>query len=86
MSQTVPNVVIQNPKARRIARTVLDIVGILLGLLIIVERTTVGLDFGDLTMTLMACWMFLRAAFGLGVDNPNTPKVGKYGDYSEVSR
>ena len=86
MSQTVPNVVIQNPKARRIARTVLDIVGILLGLLIIVERTTVGLDFGDLTMTLMTCWMFLRAAFGLGVDNPNTPKVGKYGDYSEVSR
>ena len=42
MSLQVPNVVITNPKARKIARTTLDSIGLLLGVLILVLPVVPG--------------------------------------------
>ena len=83
MSLNTPNVVIENPKARKIARTTLDAIGVLLGTLVIVLPVLPGgaEAWGHYTAVALAVWTYLRFAFGLGVDNPNTPKVGKYGNY-----
>lgn len=84
MSLQVPNVVITNPKARKIARTTLDSVGLLLGVLILVLPVVPGGPdvLVPIVTVALAVYTFLRMAFGLGIDNPNTPK-GRYGDYSE---
>ena len=85
MSLQVPNVVITNPKARKIARTTLDSIGVLLGVLILVlPAVPGGTDvLVPIATVALSVYTFLRMAFGLSIDNPNTPKVGKYGDYSE---
>lgn len=69
-----PNVRIQNPKARRIARTVLDVTGLALGAVIVADASSGAFDVVAVTAPAMAVWLFLRAGFGLGIDNPNTPK------------
>lgn len=74
MMSNTPNVVIESPKARKIARGVLDAIGVVLGLAIVVDGATNGFDILEYTTPALAGWTFLRAAFGLGVDNPNTPK------------
>jgi hypothetical protein len=70
-----PNVVIENPKARRIARTVLDIVGLGIGTAIVADATSGAFDIAAITVPALAVWTYLRAGFGLGIDNPNTPKL-----------
>jgi hypothetical protein len=73
-SQT-PNVVIENPKARKVARTVLDVVGVALGTAIAVDLASDAFDIVAVTGPLMAGWTYLRLAFGQVVDNPNTPRA-----------
>lgn len=73
MSNT-PNVVITNPTARRIARTVLDIVGAVLVVTMAVDAATDAFTVSAVTTPLLAGWGAARAVFGLTVDNPNTPK------------
>lgn len=75
MPTTTPNVVIENPKARRIARTVLDIAGLVIGTIIVVDGQTDAFSLVEYTAPAAVGWMYLRSAFGLGVDNPNTPKA-----------
>ncbi|ALJ20368.1 hypothetical protein [Microbacterium sp. No. 7] len=70
-----PNVVIENPKARRIARTTLDIVGVALGTLLVVDAATDAFDAVAFTTPFLAGWTYLRLAFGLAIDNPNTPRT-----------
>ncbi|ALJ22033.1 hypothetical protein [Microbacterium sp. No. 7] len=70
-----PNVVIESPKARRIARTTLDVVGVLLGTLLVIDAAAPEFDVAAFTTPVLAGWTYLRLAFGLGVDNPNTPKA-----------
>jgi len=70
-----PNVVIENPKARKIARTALDIVGAGLGTVIAVDAASNGFDIAWLTVPAMAGWTYLRLIFGQVVDNANTPHV-----------
>lgn len=82
MSANTPNVVIENPKVRKIARTVLDVIGILLGTALIIAPAITSVDLLQPLAVAMAVWTYLRFAFGVSVDNPNTPKIGKYGDYS----
>lgn len=72
-SQT-PNVVIENPTARRIARTVLDVAGVILGTVIAVDGATEAFNVLAFTVPALVGWSYLRAAFGLGVDNTNTPR------------
>lgn len=68
-----PNVVISNPKARIIARTILDITGVILGTVIAVDGATEAFDLLAFTVPALVGWSYLRASFGLGVDNTNTP-------------
>lgn len=72
-SQT-PNVVIESPKARRIARTVLDIIGVALGTVVAVDLASDAFDAAAFTAPTLAAWTYLRFAFGQAVDNPNTPR------------
>ena len=81
MSMNTPNVRITNPQARKIARTTLDVVGAGLGTLIVVDASSNAFDLTEFVVPAMAAWTYLRLVFGLAVDNPNTPKIGKYGKY-----
>lgn len=74
----VPNVVISNPKARKVARTVLDVAGLTIGTVVVVDAATPLFDVLYVTVPAMAGYTFLRGAFGLGVDNPNTPTDATY--------
>jgi len=69
-----PNVVITNPRARLIARTTLDIIGVVLGTVIVVDGATDAFSLTAVTVPFFVGWGYLRAAFGLGIDNTNTPK------------
>lgn len=68
-----PNVVIESPKARKIARTSLDVIGVVLGTAIAVDVASTAFDVAAFTVPAMAGWTYLRLAFGLAVDNTNTP-------------
>lgn len=68
-----PNVVITNPKARKIARTVLDIIGAGLVITMAVDASTEAFTLLEATVPVLAGWTAARAVFGLAVDNPNTP-------------
>lgn len=72
MSNT-PNVVIENPKARKIARTILDVIGAGLVITMAVDASTDAFNLLELTTPVLAGWGAARAVFGLTVDNPNTP-------------
>ena len=74
MTSPTPNVVIESPNARRIARTILDTVGVILGTAIVVDAASGAFDATAITVPALAGWTYLRAAFGFAVDNPNTPK------------
>lgn len=85
MSLATPNVVITNPKARKIARTALDAVGVVLGTILVVDSASNAFDATEVMLPLMAGWTYLRLVFGLAVDNPNTPSTGgKYGVHEDA--
>ena len=69
----IPNVVIQNPKARKIARTVLDVAGLILAVVVVADLSSDAFSIASATTPALAVYGVLRPAFGLGVDNPNTP-------------
>lgn len=71
-----PNVVITNPRARKIARVVLDVTGLALGTVMAVDAATEAFNVLAVTIPALVGWTYLRAAFGLSVDNPNTPQAG----------
>lgn len=71
---TTPNVIIENPKARKIARTVLDAVGAALFITMAVDAATDAFNLLAVTTPVMAGWVAARSSFGLVVDNGNTPK------------
>ena len=73
-NQTIPNVVITNPTVRRYARTALDYIGFILGILVVADLSSGGFDFSAFTTPAIAVWTFARTVFGTVVDNPNTPK------------
>ena len=68
-----PNVVIESPRARKVARTTLDVVGATLGTVIAVDAASSGFDVTWLTVPAMAGWTYLRLVFGIAIDNANTP-------------
>lgn len=69
-----PNVVIESPRVRKIARTTLDVIGVILGTVIVIDGASGGFDAAAVTVPALAGWTYLRLAFGLAVDNTNTPK------------
>ena len=68
-----PNVVIESPKARKIARTALDIAGAFLGTVMVIDLASDAFDAVAFTAPALAAWSYLRLVFGQAVDNPNTP-------------
>lgn len=70
-----PNVVIESPKARKIARTALDVAGAVLGTVMVVDIASDAFDAVAFTGPALAAWTYLRLVFGQAVDNPNTPKL-----------
>lgn len=68
-----PNVVIENPRVRKIARTVLDTLGAALVITMAVDASTPAFDLLAITVPVLAGWSAARTVFGLAVDNPNTP-------------
>lgn len=73
LPSNTPNVVIESPKARKIARTSLDVIGVVLGTAIAVDVASNAFDVAVVTVPAMAGWTYLRLAFGLAIDNTNTP-------------
>lgn len=49
-----PNVVIENPNARRVARTVLDVIGAAIGTLIVVDAASDAIDVVAYTAPILA--------------------------------
>lgn len=71
---TTPNVVIENPKVRRWARIVLDVVGVIIGTVMVADIASDAFTVVQVTAPALAVWTYLRAAFGFAVDTPNTPR------------
>lgn len=71
---TVPNVVIENPKIRYVVNVVLGIVGLLIGALVALDVASDGIDFAVWLVPTIAVYSFLAGAFGLVVTSPNVPK------------
>ena len=69
----VPNVVITNPRVRKIARTILDVVTLGVAVVVAADLASPAFDALAITTPALAVLGVLRPAFGLGVDNPNTP-------------
>lgn len=72
---STPNVRIENPKARKIARTVLDVIGALVGTVIVVDLASDAFDATAVTTPIVAGWSYLRLVFGVAIDNANTPSA-----------
>jgi len=73
MNPEVPNVVITNPKVRKYARVVLDVIGAVLVIAMAVDASTPAFDLLAVTVPVLAGWTAARSVFGLAVDAPNTP-------------
>ena len=70
---TTPNVIIENPKARKVARVVLDAIGAALVIVMAVDASTEAFNLLALTTPVLAGWGAARSVFGLTVDRANTP-------------
>ena len=71
---TVPNVVIENPKIRYIVNVVLGIIGLLIGALVALDVASEAVDFAVWLVPTIAVYSFVAGAFGLVVPIPNVPK------------
>lgn len=73
-SQT-PNVVVSDPRVRKVANIVLGAAGLVLGSLVVFDGASADLDFSSVLAPAFAVYSFLAGAFGLIVTTPNVPKV-----------
>lgn len=69
-----PNVVVSNPKIRRIANVTLGVVGLVLGTALVVDGASADFDVSAVTTPALAGYLYLASAFGLTVITPNIPK------------
>lgn len=73
-NSVTPNVIIENPRARKIARGVLDVIGAILVVTMAVDASTEAFNLLAVTTPVLAGWGAARSVFGLTVDLRNTPK------------
>lgn len=69
-----PNVVVQDPRVRRVATIVLGCVGLVLGCVMIADGSSSDFNVTALTTPAFAVYTFLSGAFGLAVITPNIPR------------
>jgi hypothetical protein len=72
-----PNVNIENPVLRKRLRTILDLLGLAVVTAAAVDLAAPAFDILAWTAPALAGYAVLRAGFGFGVDNPNTPTAEK---------
>lgn len=68
-----PNIVIDNPKVRKIVRTVLDSIGGLAVIAQAADAVSPAFDLTPITVPVLAAYATARVVFGFVVDNANTP-------------
>lgn len=68
-----PNVTIENPKVRKITRSVIDGFGAATFVVGAVDAASAGFDLAWLLVPAGAAYIALRTVFGFAVDNRNTP-------------
>jgi len=74
MTESVtPNVVVSNPKVRKMAQMVLSVVGIVLSSLLVLDGNIPAADWSAWLSPAFALYGFLAATFGLSVISPNIP-------------
>ena len=73
MSDT-PNVVIQNPRVRKVAQWVIGVAAILLPAAMVLDAASPELDWTVWTVPGMAVTSFLAGVWGVAVAAPNVPK------------
>ena len=78
MNESVtPNVVVTNPKVRKIAQLVLSIVGLVLSSALVLDSQIATVDWSAWLNPSWALYGFLAATFGLAVITPNIPGNGE---------
>ena len=82
-TSNTPNVVVQNPKVRKVASWIIGISAIAFPALSVFDGRAEWVDMSAWLDPAIATTSFLAGVFGLAVIVPNIPKVGKYGDYSQ---
>lgn len=73
-SSATPNVVVANPRVRRVATIVLGCAGLALGSVMIADGSSPDFDVTAITTPAFAVYTFLSGAFGLAVITPNIPR------------
>jgi hypothetical protein len=71
-SQT-PNVVVEDPRVRKIAGNTLAVASLLLAIAVLVDGAVVELDYGNVTGPAAIIISGLFSIFQLGVTSPNVP-------------
>lgn len=72
-STDTPNVVVHNPKVRKVAQWVIGVAALVIPSLAIVQSSS-GLDFSSWLPAAMGVTSFLAGAFGIAVVVPNIPE------------
>lgn len=73
MSET-PNVVIQNPRVRKVAQWVIGVAAIIVPAAMVLDAASPELDWTVWTVPGMAVTSFLAGVWGVAVAAPNVPK------------
>lgn len=68
-----PNVIIENPRVRKVTRTVIDVIGAAAFVAATVDLSSAQIDISAFTVPILAGYGAARSVFGFVVDNPNTP-------------
>lgn len=70
-----PNVGIEDPKVRKVVRSVVDGIGAAIFVVGAIDAATAGFDLSWLLVPAGAGYIALRAVFGFAIDNRNTPQA-----------
>jgi hypothetical protein len=68
-----PNVVVSNPKVRKVANIVLGTAGLVLGTAIVVDGASPAFDITAYTGPILAGYVYLASLFQFAVTVPNIP-------------
>lgn len=73
-ASVTPNVVVQNPKVRRIAGVVLGVGSLIVSGAMVLDATSPAFDWAPFTAPAAALVLFFAGAFQVGVTTPNVPR------------
>lgn len=69
-----PNVVIANPRVRRVANIVIGTAAIIVPTAVVVDLASPAFDISAYTTPAMAGLLFVAGLFGVAVTTPNVPR------------